>query len=214
MSSDTIGDLPGPRAFGLRFLTVQAVLFVGLSVILRWILYRSFAWHLSMDYGSTVAFHALGALGDATVAAWLFLPGVIWLALVPIKWRASRWHTWMIVAAAWMGWTLAIFIFQAEFYFFEEYNSRFNTVAIDYLHYWTEVSANVFEMYPVYRIVALRYRWRRGARRNCIRTGENTDRGSVRKTLGGCRCVVSRGGRPDVGYTFGKLAGPSRARNQ
>jgi phosphoglycerol transferase MdoB-like AlkP superfamily enzyme len=47
------------------------------------------------------------------------------------------------------------FLFQAEFYFFEEYTSRFNTVAIDYLHYWTEVSGNISAMYPVKRIIAL-----------------------------------------------------------
>jgi phosphoglycerol transferase MdoB-like AlkP superfamily enzyme len=154
MSLNTRESRPA-RAFGLRFMLVQSALFVVLSVILRWLLWRSFAWHLPMERGAVWSFHALGVFGDLVVAAWLFLPGMLWLALVPARWRTTRWHQAIILAAGWLGWTLAIFVFQAEFYFFQEYNSRFNTVAIDYLHYWTEVSANVAEMYPVPRIITI-----------------------------------------------------------
>ncbi|HEY0455448.1 MAG TPA: LTA synthase family protein, partial [Verrucomicrobiae bacterium] len=37
----------------------------------------------------------------------------------------------------------------AEYYFFEEFRSRFNTVSVDYLMYYHEVFVNIWEFYPV-----------------------------------------------------------------
>ena len=42
-----------------------------------------------------------------------------------------------------------------EYYFFEEFKSRFNTVAIDYVHYPDEVFVNIKESYPVLPVVAI-----------------------------------------------------------
>jgi phosphoglycerol transferase MdoB-like AlkP superfamily enzyme len=167
-----------PRAASrLRFVLVQAVLWMVLSVILRVILTHSFAWHLPMNFGETLRFHAHGLLADTMIATWIFLPMALWITVMPERWVAARWHRAVLLAYAWLWWALALFLFIAEYYFFDEYNSRFNTVAIDYLHYWTEVSANIVEMYPVWRIagvcvggaaaiVAL-FNWLAGVRPGC-----------------------------------------------
>lgn len=52
-------------------------------------------------------------------------------------------------------WFLMVFLLAAEFFFFEEFQSRFNTVAINYLLYPHEVFVNIWESYPVVVVVAL-----------------------------------------------------------
>jgi phosphoglycerol transferase MdoB-like AlkP superfamily enzyme len=96
-----------------------------------------------------------GALLDVMVAAVIFLPCALWLALCPRGWQSTRWQRALFLGGSWFWWMLAIFILQGEYWFFGEYTSRYNTVAIDYLHYWTEVSSNVAEMYPWKSIVAV-----------------------------------------------------------
>jgi phosphoglycerol transferase MdoB-like AlkP superfamily enzyme len=96
----------------------------------------------------------VGALRDAAVASVIFWPTALWLAISRRRWIETGWHSRLVLAGTWLLWVVLAFLFQAEFFFFEEYASRFNTVAIDYLHYWTEVSGNVSAMYPVKRIIA------------------------------------------------------------
>ena len=50
---------------------------------------------------------------------------------------------------------VAVFLLMAEYYFFEEFKSRYNTVAIDYLLYPKEVFINIWDTYPVPIIIAV-----------------------------------------------------------
>ena len=135
------------------FASLQVVLFVLLSTILRMILVARFgpkpaSASVGWMFGS-------GLLLDATVALILFLPTAVCIAVATRRWLEFRWQRGLLLASTGLCWALLIFLFQAEYFFFEEYSSRFNTVAIDYLHYWTEVSGNVSAMYPVKSIVAM-----------------------------------------------------------
>src|SRR6266498_3682524 len=51
-------------------------------------------------------------------------------------------------------WLVELFLIFAEYYFFEEFRSRFNTVAVDYLLYPHEVFVNIWDTYPVGWVVA------------------------------------------------------------
>ncbi len=46
-------------------------------------------------------------------------------------------------------WFIQIFLLFVEFFFFDEFKSRFNTVAVDYLLYPREVFINIWESYHV-----------------------------------------------------------------
>ncbi|MFY9825137.1 MAG: sulfatase-like hydrolase/transferase [Thermoanaerobaculia bacterium] len=94
---------------------------------------------------------ALGAgeIFDAMVALWAIAPLVLYLSLLP-----ERWFQWRLQRAVlWTGLTvatfLALFTAAIEYYFFEEFNSRFNFVAVDYLAYPTEVAGNMWQSYHV-----------------------------------------------------------------
>src|SRR5262249_21654805 len=52
-------------------------------------------------------------------------------------------------------WFFAVFLLFVEFFFFDEFKSRYNTVAVDYLRYPQEVFLNIGESYHVGIIVSI-----------------------------------------------------------
>jgi len=86
---------------------------------------------------------------DATVALFMTLPLVFWLAMLP-QWLFRSWlHRTGFLLAWFIFWMVEIFLLIAEYFFFEEFRSRYNTVAIDYLLYPHEVFINIWDTYPV-----------------------------------------------------------------
>ena len=86
---------------------------------------------------------------DFFVALVLTLPLFVWLAIVPTRWLGMTWHRFLLRAGLLLFWTLQLFGLVTEFYFFQEFNARFNTVAVDYLLYPYEVFINIWDSYPV-----------------------------------------------------------------
>jgi phosphoglycerol transferase MdoB-like AlkP superfamily enzyme len=90
---------------------------------------------------------AVGEGFDLVSALWLAAPLVLFLTLLPerwFRWRVTRGllFLWMAVAAF-----SGLFVAAAEYFFFEEFNGRFNFVAVDYLIYPTEVVDNIWQSY-------------------------------------------------------------------
>ena len=96
----------------------------------------------------------VGSLYDLLVTGWLLLPLVLYLTIASARWlgrRVNRGILYGIVAIATGG---ALFVAMAELFFFDEFDGRFNFVAVDYLVYPTEVVNNIWESYPTGWIVA------------------------------------------------------------
>ncbi len=90
-----------------------------------------------------------GLLFDTVAALYLVAPMAIWLALVPDRIARSRLHRApaivFVFAFAYGAFLLAV----AEWLFWDEFFSRFNFIAVDYLLYTTEVLGNIRQSYPV-----------------------------------------------------------------
>ena len=96
---------------------------------------------------------AAGGVLDLWVAAWCVLPLVAYLALLPERWWQARWQKkalGAVLSAVLYG---VLFVAAAEWFFFEEFDSRFNFVAVDYLLYPTEVVTNIWQSYPTGKIL-------------------------------------------------------------
>jgi phosphoglycerol transferase MdoB-like AlkP superfamily enzyme len=91
---------------------------------------------------------------DLATLAFALAPWLLVSALLPDRWRgarvvvALRWIVlWLVVAALLFG---AV----AEFLFWQEFSTRFNFIAVDYLVYTHEVIGNIRQSYPVPLLLA------------------------------------------------------------
>ena len=86
---------------------------------------------------------------DVLVAFLFTLPLLGWFCVMPERWFSSRWHRVLLRLGLFLFWFVQVFVLLAEYYFFEEFRSRYNTVAVDYLLYPHEVFNNIWDDYPV-----------------------------------------------------------------
>ena len=121
--------------------------------MLRLVLFFSFTPPASAgEYSETFL---VGLHIDIAVAMFMILPLVLWFVLLPQRLFGSWAHRIFFLFVYFVAWTVAVFLLMAEYYFFEEFKSRYNTVAIDYLLYPKEVFVNIWDTYPVPLIIAV-----------------------------------------------------------
>jgi phosphoglycerol transferase MdoB-like AlkP superfamily enzyme len=97
---------------------------------------------------------AKGLWFDLAVVSVLLAPVMLYEALLPGRWRASRVHHFLRLAWLWLSAALLLFGAVSEITFWMEFSTRFNFIALDYLIYTQEVIGNIRESYPVGWILA------------------------------------------------------------
>jgi phosphoglycerol transferase MdoB-like AlkP superfamily enzyme len=140
-----------------RYLLILALALLFLAASLATRLGLLAMQHAVSKDGLSGVLAALGAgeAFDLTSTLWLVAPLAFYLAVLPERW--FRHPVQRVLFWAGLGVTLfgTLFVAVVEFFFFSEFDSRFNFVAVDYLLYPTEVVDNVWESYPTGRILAL-----------------------------------------------------------
>ena len=141
-----------PGRFSLLFSFV--VWFLTVSLLIRIIF---FIWQYD-----EVSFNALTLLGilftglffDIGTVSFIILPAVLYYAVFPNKWIGS----WADKILVWFFTSLTLFIlvftFFAELTFWDEFKTRFNFIAVDYLIYTHGVLANIEQSYPIPLLVS------------------------------------------------------------
>ena len=134
--------------------------FFGLTLLialtlLRGVLFFEFGSELELSTGSVSQAFLIGLQQDITIALLATLPLFFWFWIVREKSFGKRWHQIFLILAAFVFWSVQVFLLFTEYYFFEEFRSRFNTVAVDYLLYPDEVVGNIRESYPLFTIIAI-----------------------------------------------------------
>ncbi len=96
----------------------------------------------------------VGLWFDLSVLLIFVVPGTLYWALLPQSWRGGAFDR----ALAYAGAAFAVFVFGftliAETLFWDEFGTRFNFIAVDYLVYTREVVGNIRESYPVGKLLA------------------------------------------------------------
>jgi phosphoglycerol transferase MdoB-like AlkP superfamily enzyme len=94
-----------------------------------------------------------GLAFDVLAAICFLAPAVLWLALLPD--RPAR--TWLHRALALLAFCVLVFgcltLAMAEWLFWDEFGGRFNFIAVDYLLYTHEVIQNVWQSYPIGKLL-------------------------------------------------------------
>lgn len=151
-SSSRFRWLDGARPW--HVFALNALVFLGACTFLRLLLWLQFKPETATP-GQAAKGFLIGLHLDAFVALAASLPWLLWFSVAPARWLAARWHRITTTALFGLGWSVGVFLFFVEYFFFEEFKSRFNTVAVDYLLYPKEVGTNIWESYPVVVIVLL-----------------------------------------------------------
>jgi phosphoglycerol transferase MdoB-like AlkP superfamily enzyme len=92
---------------------------------------------------------------DLFMAVVQTLPLLAWFLVIPDHRFSARWHRIVFLGATFIFCFIQIFLVFVEFFFFDEFRSRFNTVAVDYLIYPKEVFVNIWESYHVGVVIAV-----------------------------------------------------------
>ena len=122
--------------------------------VMRVVLALAFRPESALDASEYLQSFLIGAFRDALVAIALTLPLLGWFAICPKRLFQSRWQHGFWIVGYGTAWAVFGFLLVAEYFFFEEFKSRFNTVAIDYLLYPHEVFVNIWESYPLVAVLA------------------------------------------------------------
>lgn len=95
-----------------------------------------------------------GLFFDIGTVGFIVFPATLYYTFFPNKWIGSRLDKSLI----WFFTSLTVFIlvftFFAEITFWEEFKTKFNFIAVDYLIYTHEVVSNIQESYPLPLLVA------------------------------------------------------------
>lgn len=145
------------KMFRSRFggIAIFYVLFLTIAFLTRLALLAQGFHQIDLQPLKVASVFITGSLYDLAAASYASIPLVLVSFLLPRRWFATRWHRGSIIA----GFVLLIYglLFGAvaEWFFWDEFTSRFNFIAVDYLIYTTEVIGNIRESYPMPLIFGL-----------------------------------------------------------
>ncbi|HEX6267938.1 MAG TPA: LTA synthase family protein [Burkholderiales bacterium] len=100
-----------------------------------------------------VRIFAVGLGFDLVAACYVTAPMVLWLALVPNRVARTRLHRAAALALFAAATFAALVLAVSEWLFWDEFGSRFNFIAVDYLLYTHEVLGNIWQSYPVGQVL-------------------------------------------------------------
>ena len=126
---------------------------LGAWFILRLVLLLAFK-PAALSFGEVVLTFLSGFHRDVFAALLETVPLLCWMLIVPDRRFGATWHRVLFLGGCFVFWFVQIFLLFVEFFFFDEFKARFNTVAIDYLIYPTEVFINIWQSYHVGVVLA------------------------------------------------------------
>jgi phosphoglycerol transferase MdoB-like AlkP superfamily enzyme len=122
---------------------------VAIGFVARALLWWNFGTTAGVAASALPAILAGGVVNDAIVAVYLLTPLALYTALLPDRWYRTTANRRVLAIGSWLSLFALTYLAIIEAYFFQEFDSRFNLVAFDYLAYPTEVAGDVWAEYPV-----------------------------------------------------------------
>ena len=129
--------------------------YLALGLLGRVVLWATFGVEADVSATHLPYLIAGGLVNDIVQALYLFAPFALYILLVPDRWfrsTANRVILYVGMAATITG---LLYLTAAEYFFFEEFDARFNIVAYDYLAYPTEVFTDIWDAYPVLKVLGI-----------------------------------------------------------
>jgi phosphoglycerol transferase MdoB-like AlkP superfamily enzyme len=138
--------------FGSLYLA--GALLVLISTVVRTILLIKALPNLDASLVLLARIYATGFIFDSITFFYAAIPIALYTTLIPDRLFNHKYHIVLVYAGFFVIAGVLIFEGVAEYLFFDEFGTRFNFIAVDYLVYTREVMGNIKESYPVFTIFA------------------------------------------------------------
>lgn len=144
------------RWFTHRFgpLLVLAIILCSLSFITRLILLIKSWSNLDLNPLYLSGVFIIGLFYDLVVCSFFAIPVALYCWLMKDSWYQKKWQRIPLYSLFFLITLILVLNACAEIVFWDEFNVRFNFIAVDYLIYTTEVLGNIWESYNVPLIMA------------------------------------------------------------
>lgn len=136
------------KPYTVSFPLLMACLSLAIWLLLRLVLSLQIGFS-QMELSEIAGAFAKGMWFDAAALCYLIVPWLLVSVLIPNRLRNKRWLNHVRWAMAFFLTFALIFGAVSEFIFWQEFTTRFNFIAVDYLIYTNEVIGNIRESYPV-----------------------------------------------------------------
>lgn len=142
-----------PRSAIARGALLIAVMFLGLALLSRMALLIQGRQDVAWD-ASLLASFGIGLWFDLLAACYAVVPWFLLTLLLPVALWKSQAVRWVVSALLLIYAVAFIFIGVSEWFFWDEFQVRFNFIAVDYLVFTQEVIDNIQQSYPMPLIFA------------------------------------------------------------
>ncbi|MBL7872592.1 MAG: sulfatase-like hydrolase/transferase [Cyclobacteriaceae bacterium] len=139
------------QRYGLLVLLTGIV--VGISFLTRISLLIKSTSSVDFSFLNLAGLFVIGLFYDLVNSAYVGIPMMVYLWLVPKRIYGKAWHRFVLYGLFSVLTFLLLFNAVSEYFFWDEFNTRFNFIAVDYLVYTTEVIGNIQQSYPIGWIV-------------------------------------------------------------
>jgi phosphoglycerol transferase MdoB-like AlkP superfamily enzyme len=134
-----------------------AILLIKLALVLsagtRLALLSKSAMLIDFTLLNLLRIFVIGFFYDLFSAAWTILPLMLYIWLLPSQVFVKTWHRIVLYGIFFLFTFGLLFNSISEWFFWDEFSSRFNFIAVDYLVYTNEVIGNIRQSYPVEIII-------------------------------------------------------------
>jgi phosphoglycerol transferase MdoB-like AlkP superfamily enzyme len=130
------------------YLYFLAGLTLTIWLLLRLLLSLQVGWG-QMSLAELAGVFGVGLWFDIAALFYLLAPWLLVSALTPERWSNAAWLSKLRWGLAFIVMFSLLFGAVSEFIFWQEFSTRFNFIAVDYLVYTHEVVGNIRESYPV-----------------------------------------------------------------
>ena len=159
--ANTVGKSPARRVLRISFAGRYAVLLeicatiVICFTVLRLAMLLWFSEPSELSISEWTLVFLTGLRFDVLVTLCAAFPQLIFMTLIPNPKSMGRISRFLLESQWLVGYGLLLSIILAEWLFFDEFRTRFNYIAFEYLVYPTEVCCNIWESYQTGKIITV-----------------------------------------------------------
>ncbi len=132
-----------------QFISLVFFIFLAVSAITRNVLLLKSIDSIDLTLLQLIQIYIVGAFYDFVSISYLVIPFVLYLLILPQKILNHKLHKYLTYIFTYILLFGVVFYAFSEWFFWNEFNVRFNFIAVDYLVYTTEVIGNIRESYPM-----------------------------------------------------------------